>query len=111
MKCVKTFLLYIFISSPSFQISKRFDNKYFQKPVFVKEIARFLEVFGINTASDISKFTKISRAAAAASFEISRRNRAVSCLYYKVKKFLTLRNRRNFYMIIFATWNLFVKFT
>ena len=31
------------------------------------EIARFLGVFGINTASDISKFTKISRAAAAAS--------------------------------------------
>ena len=34
---------------------------------FVQEIARFLGVFGINTASDISKFTKISRAAAAAS--------------------------------------------
>ena len=32
---------------------------------FVQEIARFLGVFGINTASDISKFTKISRAAAA----------------------------------------------
>ena len=31
------------------------------------EIARFLGVFGINTASDISKFTKISRAAGAAS--------------------------------------------
>ena len=28
----------------------------------VQEIARFLGVFGINTASDISKFTKISRA-------------------------------------------------
>ena len=33
----------------------------------VQEIARFLGVFGINTANDISKFTKISRAAAAAS--------------------------------------------
>ena len=31
----------------------------------VQEIARFLGVFGINTAIDISKFTKISRAAAA----------------------------------------------
>ena len=30
-------------------------------------MARFFRVFGINTASDISKFTKISRAAAAAS--------------------------------------------
>ena len=28
---------------------------------FVLEIARFLGVFGRNTASDISKFTKISR--------------------------------------------------
>ena len=35
--------------------------------VFVKEIARFLGVFGINTARDISKFTKITLAAAAAS--------------------------------------------
>ena len=33
----------------------------------VQEIARFLGIFGVNTASDISKFTKISRAAAAAS--------------------------------------------
>ena len=32
-----------------------------------KERARFLGVWGIKTASDISKFTKISRAAAAAS--------------------------------------------
>ena len=41
------------------------------------------------------------------SFEISRagiypkypeRNRAISCLYYKAKKFRTLRNWRNFYM-------------
>ena len=30
---------------------------------FVQEIAWFLGVFGINTTSDISKFTKISRAA------------------------------------------------
>ena len=35
--------------------------------VYVYEIARFLGVFGINTASDISKLTDISRAAAAAS--------------------------------------------
>ena len=39
----------------------------FHSIIFVLEIARFLGVFGINTASDISKFTKISRAAAAAS--------------------------------------------
>ena len=67
--------------------------------------------FGTNTASDISKFTKISRAAAAASdiwgvlkyhepvfIPNTRRNRAVSCLYYKAKKFRTLRNWPNFYM-------------
>ena len=35
--------------------------------LLVLEIARFLGVFGINTASDISKFTKISRATATVS--------------------------------------------
>ena len=42
--------------------------------VFVWEIARFLGVFGINTASDISKFTTISLAAASfvmGNFEVS----------------------------------------
>ena len=69
-------------------------------------------LFGINTVSDISKFTKISRAAAAASdiwrvlkyitswylSQIPRRNRAIFHLYHKAKKFRTLRYWRNFYM-------------
>ena len=39
-----------------------------EKPILVwNALARFLGVFGINTASDISKFIKISRAAAAAN--------------------------------------------
>ena len=36
-----------------------------KEKVFVYEVARILEVFGINIARDISKLTKISRAAAA----------------------------------------------
>ena len=45
----------------------RTDTKLIVNLELVWEIARFLGVFGINTASDISKFAKISRAAATAS--------------------------------------------
>ena len=69
-------------------------------------------LFEINTVSDIiSKFTKISRAAAAASdiwrvlkyhervfISNTQRNRAIFRLYHKAKKFRTLRYWRNFYM-------------
>ena len=36
--------------------------------------------------------------------DINLRNRAVSCLYYKAKKFRTLCNSRNFYMQVFQIW-------
>ena len=45
--------------------TSRYHSESCMKTTLVQEIARFLGVFGINTASDISKFTKISRAAAA----------------------------------------------
>ena len=66
----------------------------------VQEIARFPGVFGINTASDISKFIKISRAATAASdiwrvlkyhepvfIPIPRRSRAISVYTTRQRNF------------------------
>ena len=57
-------------------------------PKLVQEIARFLGLFGINTVSDISKFTKISftKIYSQYLFKIPRRNCAVSFLYRQGKE-------------------------
>ena len=93
------FLLIFFLVFADSAIAAGTGFNYFSGPDFGLRIC-----IG-NTSSDISKLTKISRAAAAAGditswylSQIPRRNRAVSCLYYKAKKFRTLRNWRNFHM-------------
>ena len=55
------------MTGPLGEVQVYFNSQTDCRVVFVQEIARFVGVFGINTASHISKFTKISRAAAAAS--------------------------------------------